>query len=148
MSASPGPNRWARALPRRTIRPTTAAGFILWQDEGNYVRLEIATDFNKGKPRHYANFEYRQKAQLVSTQGQPSESGSADLRLIRKGDQVIASFSPDGITWVSFPGLTVTLQSDVKLGLVGINTSTKPMEAKFEEYQVISLPSREGDARH
>ena len=127
--------------------PYHGGGLLLWQDAGNYVRLEIATDFFKGKPRHYANFEYRQGARLASTQGQPSESGSAHLRLIRKGDEVIASFSPDGITWVSFPGLTVTLLPNVEVGLVAINTSTKPLDAKFEEFQLINLPSREGDAR-
>ena len=146
MSASPGPSRWASATTK-DYPPYHGGGLLLWQDADNYVRLEIATDFNKGKPRHYANFEYRQGARLVSTQGQPSESGSADLRLIRKGDQVIASFSPDGLKWVSFPGLTRYTRTRVEIGLVAINTSTRPLDAKFEEYQIISLSGREGDAR-
>jgi serine/threonine protein kinase/regulation of enolase protein 1 (concanavalin A-like superfamily) len=120
------------------------AGILLWQDPGNYVRLEIATDIHRGKPRHYANFEYRQGARLVSSNGQSSESGSAYLRLERKGDQITASFGPDGVRWVSFPGLTVTLEPDIEIGLVVINTSTKPLVARFEEYQVITFPKSEG----
>jgi len=120
--------------------PYHGGGILLWQDPKNYVRLEIATDLYRGKSRHYANFEYRQKSRLVSSEGQSSEAGSAYLRLERRGDAITASFSTDGARWVYFPGLSVTLAEDLKIGLVGINTATKPLVARFEDYRVTALP--------
>jgi serine/threonine protein kinase len=127
--------------------PYHGAGILLWQDQGNYVRLEIATDIPnpRGKPVHYANFQYRQGSRLVSTLGPPSDSGSAYLRLVRKGDEIIASFGPDGVKWVSVPGLRVNLAVDIEVGLVAINSSTKPLIANVEEYQVTIFPKKEGD---
>ncbi len=64
--------------------PYHGAGILLWQDAGNYVRLEIATDLQRGKPRHYVNFEYRQGYRLASSQGQVAPTGSAYLRFAQE----------------------------------------------------------------
>jgi serine/threonine protein kinase/regulation of enolase protein 1 (concanavalin A-like superfamily) len=127
---------------RPTAKPFTpyhGAGLLLWQDQGNYVRLEIATDIHRGKPRSYANFEYRQDSQLIASKGQLSENGSANLRLDRQGDEVRASFSNDGKRWVTFPALKVRLSEDLKVGIVGINTASTPFTARFEDL-IITKP--------
>ena len=46
--------------------PYHGAGILVWQDDRNYVRLEIATDIRRGKVRSYANFELRREAHLPS----------------------------------------------------------------------------------
>ena len=120
----------------RAFPPYHGAGLVLWQDASNYVRLEIATDLNRGKPRHYANFEYRQDAKLVYSKGEASDSGSAALRLVREGDRVTASFSTDGARWYAFPALEVKLADELEIGLVGINTATKPLVARFKDFEV------------
>ena len=134
-----GRSWWPVCATTKEYPPYHGAGILLWQDAGNYVRLEIATDLHRGKPRHYANYEYRQESRLLSSKGQSSESGSAYLRLERRGEEITASFSNDGARWVSFPGLRVTLAPDLKVGLVAINTATKPLVARFEDFRVNAL---------
>ena len=72
---------------------------------------------------------------------------SAYLRLVRKGDEITASFGPDGVKWVSVPGLRVNLAVDIEVGLVAINTSSRPLIANVEDYQVIVFPKKDGDPR-
>jgi serine/threonine protein kinase len=119
--------------------PYHGAGLLAWQDPGNYVRLEIASSILRGKPVHYANFEYRRDSRLEYSQGQTSVTGSASLRLERNGGEIIGSFSPDGVKWVSFPGLSVSLGTELKVGLVAINSATKSLLVQCEEFQVTPL---------
>lgn len=116
--------------------PYHGAGLVLWQDEGNYVRLEIATDVVRGKPRHYANFEYRGTGRLVASKGLAAEDGSAYLRLSRAGQEVTAAFSHDGERWVTFPSLVVALDERLELGLLGVNSASRPLAAEFREFEV------------
>jgi len=120
--------------------PYHGGGILVWQDPGNYVRLEIASQIYRGKPPHYVNFEYRHDAQNVSSNGQSADAGSAYLRLERKKDEIIASFSTDEERWVHFPALRVTLAHDLEIGLVGINTATRPLSVRFEGYRLTISP--------
>jgi hypothetical protein len=134
---------------RTTVReytPYHGAGLLVWQDPANYVRLEIASAFERSRTRHYANFEYRQNAKLKTSLGSASESGSGHLRLERKGSVITASFGPDRVKWVSFSGLTVSLAADVQIGLVAINSATRPLVAQLDEFQVTTTPKSEGDS--
>ena len=124
-----GTEQVAGRATTREFSPYHGGGILVWQDPGNYVRLEIATEINNRKPRHYANFEYRQGAALVSSKGPSADAGSAHLRLNRKDNEINASFSTDEARWIQFPVLQVTLAKDLEVGLVGINTSTKPLSA-------------------
>ena len=124
-------------------RPTTnmyspyhGAGLIIWQDEENYVRLEIATDLLNGKERPYVNFEYRKEGALAVSSGMRNEDGSNQLRLRRRGDEIFASFGPDGVRWSSFPPLTVKLNNRLKVGVTAINSSTKRLTAELEGFVI------------
>src|SRR5262249_23638573 len=55
--------------------PYHGAGILLWQDPGNYVRLEIAADLRKGRVFPYANFELRQAGRLVVSRGLQIDDG-------------------------------------------------------------------------
>ena len=48
-----------RSTVRAYASPYHGGGILLWQDQENYVRLEIAADVQHGKSRPYVNFEYR-----------------------------------------------------------------------------------------
>ena len=76
--------------------PYHGAGLLIWQDEENYVRLEIAADLQHGKARPYVNFEYRKEGALAVSSGIMNTDGSNHLRLKRRGDEIYASFGPDG----------------------------------------------------
>ncbi len=117
--------------------PYHGAGILVWKDPGNYVRLEIAADFHKGKIRRYANFELRQDGHLASSRGQKIEDDSSYLRLRRLGEEVHAAFSPDGHHWTPLAPLVVNFPDRVEVGVVSVSSSTKPLEARFEEFQLI-----------
>ena len=122
--------------------PYHGAGLVIWQDEENYVRLEIAADLQYGKPRPYVNFEYRKEGVLAVSRGMINGNRSERLRLKRRGDEVFASFGPDGARWNSFPPLTVSLSDRLMVGVTAINSSTKRLTAEFERFDVLERARR------
>ena len=122
--------------------PYHGAGLVIWQDEENYVRLEIAADLQYGKVRPYVNFEYRKEGALAVSRGMNNGDGSDHLRLKRRGDEIFASFGPDGAHWSSFPPLTVRLNDRLMVGVTAINSSTKPLTAEFERFDVAEIARR------
>jgi serine/threonine protein kinase/regulation of enolase protein 1 (concanavalin A-like superfamily) len=120
--------------------PYHGAGLLIWQDMKNYVRLEVATDLQHGKPRPYVNFEYRKEGVLAATSGMKNGDGWNHLRLSRRGDDINASFGPDGVRWTSFPTLTAKLKDRIKVGVAAINSSTKPLTAELEGLEVSQRP--------
>ena len=127
--------------------PYHGAGLLIWQDPGSYVRLEIATDLQHGKARPYVNFEYRKDGALVATSGLKNNDGSNHLRLRRRGEEINASFGPDGIRWNSFPPLTVKLKDRVMVGVAAINSATKPLIAELEGLEISQSPEAGADLK-
>jgi serine/threonine protein kinase len=118
--------------------PFHGAGILLWQDSGDYVRLEIAADLRHGKTRPYVNFEYRKDGRLAATSGNLNIDGSNQLRLRRRGDEISAAYSPDGAHWTSFAPLSARLNDRVQVGIVAINSSTKPLTAELEGLRILA----------
>ena len=116
--------------------PFHGAGILVWQDEANYVRLEIAADVQHAKPRPYVNFEYRKEGALAVSSGLKNSDGSNYLRLKRRGDEIVASFGPDGLRWTSFPPLFAKLNDRLNVGVLAINTATKPLTAELEGFEL------------
>ncbi|MGO9917129.1 MAG: protein kinase domain-containing protein [Isosphaeraceae bacterium] len=117
--------------------PYHGAGLVIWQDQENYVRLEIAADLQYGRVRPYVNFEYRKEGALAVSRGMNNGDGSNHLRLKRRGDEIFASFGPDGVRWNSFPPLVAKLNDRLMVGVTAINRSTKPLTAEFERFDVV-----------
>ena len=117
--------------------PYHGAGLLIWQDQENYVRLEIAADLQHGKARPYVNFEYRKDGALAASSGIKNTDGSNHLRLKRRGAEIYASFGPDGVRWTSFSPLTAKLKDRLNVGVAAINSSTKPLTAEFEGFDVL-----------
>ncbi len=128
---------------RPTLRQYSSAyhgaGFLLWQDERNYVRLELASEFARGnvKPRRYVNWEYRRDGELVASHGQSVTDEISYLRLQRTGATLVAAYGPDGEQWTTGKPLETMLDNEISLGLTAVNTATKPLEAVFDEFSVI-----------
>jgi regulation of enolase protein 1 (concanavalin A-like superfamily) len=116
--------------------PYHGAGILLWQDEENYVRLEIAADVQRGKIRPYVNFEYRKDGTLAVSNGLKNDDSSSHLRLRRRGEEIYAAFGPDGVRWTSFPPLVVKINDRLKIGVTAINTATRPLEAQLDGFEV------------
>ncbi|MDX2035924.1 MAG: DUF1349 domain-containing protein [Isosphaeraceae bacterium] len=111
--------------------PYHGGGLIIHRDGANYLRLEIATDIHKGKHRHYSNFEYWRAGDLVFSRGVAAPTGTATLRIVRRGNEITAEFSPDGRRRHVFPILTAPLGEEVEVGLVAINSASKPLELRY-----------------
>jgi serine/threonine protein kinase/regulation of enolase protein 1 (concanavalin A-like superfamily) len=122
--------------------PYHGAGLVIWQDQDNYIRLEIAADLPHGKPRPYVNFEYRKDGVLAFSGGLKNPDGFTYLRLRRRGDQILASFGPDGARWTSFAPVTAKLENRLKVGVTAINSSTKTLTAEIEGFDVVKRDSR------
>ncbi|HEY2158044.1 MAG TPA: hypothetical protein VGH33_20615, partial [Isosphaeraceae bacterium] len=120
------------------------AGLIVWIDEKTYLRLERAAVVRpESKVIHYANFELRRDAEIVSSVGLRLSDQDTYLRLERRGDRIYGLFSADGYRWSSFEPLAVNLPKDVKFGVAAINTSTDPLKAVFSDLDVFkSEPKR------
>jgi len=125
--------------------PYHGAGLLIWQDPENYVRLEIATDLQHGKSRPYVNFEYRKDGALAATSGLKNGDGSNHLRLRRRGDEINASFGPDGVRWNSFPPLAAKFKNQLKVGVAAINSSTKALTAELVGLDVSQRPEAGAD---
>jgi serine/threonine protein kinase/regulation of enolase protein 1 (concanavalin A-like superfamily) len=120
--------------------PYHGAGILIWQDPENYVRLELAADLRKGKRFPYANFELRQAGRLLVSRGLKIEDGSSHLQLQRRGAEIHGAFSSDGDNWTSFPPITANLAGRVEVGVVAVNSSSKPLKAEFATFQVTGEP--------
>jgi regulation of enolase protein 1 (concanavalin A-like superfamily) len=115
------------------------AGFLLWQDERTYIRLDRASVVQEEAGTvHYANFGLRQNGKLVEVENTGIRIADHDayLRLERRGDRVFGSVSNDGVRWMSFDPYVVSLHAELKLGVAVINTSTEPFKAEFDEFEV------------
>jgi hypothetical protein len=126
--------------------PYHGAGILIWQDPENYVRLEIAADLRKGKVFPYANFELREAGRLALTRGYKIQDGSSDLRLERRGDEIHGAVSADGRHWTPLPPLVAHLKDRVQVGVVAVNSASKPLKAGFEGFQVTGRPETEAES--
>jgi hypothetical protein len=125
--------------------PYHGAGILIWQDPENYVRLEIAADLRKGKAFPYANFELRQDGRLAVTRGYKIQDGSSYLRLERRGDEIHGAVSADGNQWTPLPPLIAHLEDRVRVGVVAVNSASRPLKAGFEGFQVTGRPETEAE---
>ncbi|MGC1272937.1 MAG: DUF1349 domain-containing protein [Planctomycetaceae bacterium] len=123
-------------VPGRT--PYNGAGLLLWLDEETYVRLERAglTRPSTGELQSYANFEVRKKGGPGGSTGRLVPSAPLHLRLERRGDRVLGSISPDGLSWKAFDALEVELPAKVRVGVAAINSASEPFKAEFKDFAV------------
>jgi RNA polymerase sigma factor (sigma-70 family) len=124
------------ANPRAS--PFVGAGLLLWNDAGNYFRLERAAIDRNGQLIPYALFEERRDSQLLPPfGGMQLPEGPVVLRLERKGDQISGSVSPDGTNWRSFPPRSVKFPAKLKLGVAAISSSRQPFVVTLEKFRVL-----------
>lgn len=133
--------------PKSTVAdglPYNGAGLLLWVDRDNYIRLERAGLIRDGAFMTYANFEQFSGGRRAASQGTKLKDVPTYLRLERRGGSVHASVSQDGVNWSSFPPLEVRLPDELKLGVVAVNTSTKPFTAELAGFSVFTRREVQG----
>jgi regulation of enolase protein 1 (concanavalin A-like superfamily) len=118
------------------------AGLLVRQDEKNFIRLERTSQFviESGKRAHIVLFEYYKNGALSSDESRPVRTQDADLTLKfeRKGANIRCSYSPDdGKNWIDVKRLqNVSLPPTVKVGVSASNVSAKPLNARFENFEL------------
>jgi regulation of enolase protein 1 (concanavalin A-like superfamily) len=117
--------------------PFHGAGLIVWQDSSNYLRLERAVGFIKGRPHPYLNYELRAGGRLAVSRGITVEDRPLFLRLRRRGRAFSAWYSGDGRRWAQLPGVDGDLGERVEVGVVAVNSSVRPLSAELEGLSVM-----------
>src|SRR5262249_40286056 len=90
--------------------PFQGTGLIVWQDASNYLRLERAVGFNKGRPHAYVNYELREGGRLAMTRGITIDDHALFLNLRRQGQEFSASYSHDGRRWIKLSTVNASLR--------------------------------------
>jgi regulation of enolase protein 1 (concanavalin A-like superfamily) len=120
---------------RPSFLPYQGTGLLLWDDPGNYVRLERAAIIHDGRIVPYVTFELHEKGRRQAASVGVSD-GPIHLRLVRRGNQITGSVSNDGKAWKDLRTLTVDYPTKVKLGVLAVNSSTQPFTAVLEGLHV------------
>jgi regulation of enolase protein 1 (concanavalin A-like superfamily) len=141
-----------RHVGRRTSGLSVAyhgAGFLIWQNAGNYVPLERAGLVREdGRTVHFANFELHGNGEVVVKSMEIPDKDTY-LRLERRGDRASALVSPDGSHWSCFDPIGARLSREVKLGVAAISTSTEPLKVVFSELELYTgEPKRSQEIEH
>jgi regulation of enolase protein 1 (concanavalin A-like superfamily) len=119
-----------------TYDPFHGAGLIVWQDPSNYLRLERAVGFIKGRPHPYLNYELREGGRLAMSHGITIEDRSLSLKLRRQGQEFSAWYSHDGRRWVQLAKVGATLDERVEVGVVAVNSAARTLSAELERFSV------------
>ena len=113
-----------------------SGGLLLWSDRINYIRLERAAINQGGATRPYASLEMRENGQFAPPQSVALMDQDTYVRLERRGNQVIGSFSSDGQQWNQLQPLNVTLPAKVRVGVAVVNAAQQPLTVRFEEFRI------------
>jgi regulation of enolase protein 1 (concanavalin A-like superfamily) len=116
--------------------PFHGAGLIVWQDASNYLRLERAVGFIKGRPHPYLNYELRKEGRLAMSQGIAVEDHPLYLRLRRQGREFAAWYSRDGRRWVPLAGVEAPLNERVEVGVIAVNSSARTLTVELDRFSV------------
>ena len=127
------------------VRPFNGAGLLVWQDAGNYVRLERNV-YWVGEQRVYVCYppllEYFQEGEGQDTNPNPTlydrffTERSTWLKFARWQDKLTASYSHDGKEWTVVKTFPVELSKKLRVGVAVINSSAKPFAVEFENLKV------------
>jgi regulation of enolase protein 1 (concanavalin A-like superfamily) len=120
--------------------PFHGAGFLLWSDSDNNVRIERIAML-RGK--QYATgvlFEEREGGYSGATHTELFKPGDCHLRIERTGSKIVASMSYDGKAWKSLKPVDALWPAKIKVGLTAITTSSQPFEVSFDSFELEQKP--------
>jgi regulation of enolase protein 1 (concanavalin A-like superfamily) len=116
--------------------PYNGAGLLLWQDAGNYIRLERGAIIRAGRLGTFVDFEEREDGHRGAVHNGKLAPGTAYLRLMRRGGRISGAVSSDGVTWEALRPIDVNWPTRLKLGVAAVNSSSEPFAARLEEFVV------------
>ncbi|HQU44022.1 MAG TPA: hypothetical protein PK867_14480 [Pirellulales bacterium] len=130
-----GPATGPSTVPTRP--PYLGAGFLLWQDEKNYVRLEHASVDVDGQVFDYLAFEERKNGAHKTVYSQFGlKRDAVRLRLERRSGKLYGAASYDAQQWFGYPPLDIGMPAKVQLGVAAISSSSLPFTPEFKGLEV------------
>lgn len=124
--------------------PFNGAGLLLWADDENFLRLErnVWTTSHGGHSSYQPLFEYWKNDKDLTpcaASNRPFFTGSSTyLRLTRRGNQVRAAVSGDGVNWIETDPVTVQFPEKIEVGVDAINTSKQPFNVEFTGFKLMT----------
>jgi tetratricopeptide (TPR) repeat protein/regulation of enolase protein 1 (concanavalin A-like superfamily) len=140
VSRVPQPDR-RQALPGRA--PFNGAGLLLWQDDKNYVRLEVAAFIGRnGATTRFALFQGRREGRPADVSKTETRLAAvpATLRLERRGRTLLGSVRQGSEHWIPLGQFEADLPPTVYVGVAAVNASQGPFTAEFEGLTVVPTP--------
>jgi tetratricopeptide (TPR) repeat protein len=120
-------------------RPYNGIGLLLWQNESNFVRLELAAYLaaGSGATVRYALFEWRRNGVPVAGLASSHirlDATRTELRLERRGNAVQALVRQRSHEWTEVARLDIPLPPTVYVGVAAVNTAGEPLDAQFADF--------------
>ena len=113
------------------------AGLLFWQDQDHYLRFERASILRDGNRQAFLFFTKVENGQEVFQGGNPLPQAAVTLKLERKGERLLASFSTDGKRWEDLKSMDIaSWAASGQVGVSAINATAKPLAAQFEAYKL------------
>jgi tetratricopeptide (TPR) repeat protein/regulation of enolase protein 1 (concanavalin A-like superfamily) len=138
VSRVPQPDR-RQALPGRA--PFNGAGLLLWQDDRNYVRLELGVFIVRdGTTVRFALFEQRREGIPVGGLSKTQTRLAAvptSLRLERRGRTLLGFVRQGSEDWIPLGQFEADLPPTVYVGVAAVNATQSPFTAEFEDLTVV-----------
>ncbi len=130
--------------PGQPRRPFHGAGLLLWHDERTYVRLEAAVmRASDGATVRYALFEVRREGRVLAGLAATDlrlDHGPADLRLARRGTELVGQVRQGGGDWREAGRASLELPSRASVGIAAVNRAASPLRARFSRFELSTAP--------
>jgi regulation of enolase protein 1 (concanavalin A-like superfamily) len=116
--------------------PFNGAGILVWSDADNFIRLERAAVARGAKLSTYVSFEEFEGGTNGASHSQVMRGGDCWVRMERKGSRIHGSISFDGKTWNELRPIQTVWPTNLKIGLIAVNSSSLPFTVAFEEFDL------------
>lgn len=110
------------------------AGLLLWQNKDNYVRFERATAYT-GERLQWLYLESCKDGKLTKPKKPMNvREGAITLRLERRANALVYSYSLDGKTFIKVDHTATTLPRKLSVGISANNASPRAFPARFTDF--------------
>jgi regulation of enolase protein 1 (concanavalin A-like superfamily) len=116
-----------------------AGTLLIWVDDKTFIRLDSACAHRGGITFDFYCYlhVFKDTQRLVNEQLRPLKDQPTDLRLERRGNRIVASFSQDGArTWQAFGEKTLELPRRVKVGVAAVQGTNSPFSVTLEAFKI------------
>ncbi len=118
------------------------AGLVIWQDDGNYIRLERAHAYAAPEWMCYPNWEARANGQYPRpgrlNEGILQADKPVSLRVVRTGKVFTGFYGQEG-QWKELPPINADFAGKLQVGVCVIQNTPSPFEAVFTDLKVIPM---------